>query len=55
MGIIERSIRGFWWWMVSEELGAQQGGGREITLREAKKSADVLINRTALRVFREKF
>lgn len=50
VGHIEKSIAGFWWWLVSNEKGIQQGAGRCINLKQAKKEADVAIRRCKLKV-----
>lgn len=55
VGNIELSIRGFWWWVVSDEVGVKLDAGREITLKEAKKAAEALINSHSLKQFGENF
>jgi hypothetical protein len=56
IGIIERSERGFWWWMVIDrDTGKEHGGGRRFKLRQAKDAAEKLINKYSLKVLSETF
>lgn len=48
IGIIEKSVRGWWWWTVIAETGEDQGG-RRLTLKEAKKAANAVLNQKGLR------
>lgn len=49
-GIIEKSVRGFWWWLVCDEKGVVLKADRALRLKDAKKEAWAVVNKHSLKL-----
>jgi len=53
--VIERSVRGFWWWLVCDDKGIVIKAGRELKLKAAKSEAWTVVSNHTLKLIRREF